>query len=535
MKKNKFNFLVIIVSVLSMLFMIAALFTESNDVSVFPVRQTVNEAHSLDLKEKVVNDKSAKQGIIRNFTFVIKDAEKEENLMFYVVHSNVRVYIGNELAYSREANSDAMLSYSPGCYWAKVPFKPTDTGKTVSIQVEPVYKNMIHRVISFYEGKQYSVFYLTLQKELVPMILGFTLMILGIIYFVVSVYYKIENRNATNFVYLGLLALLVGIWKVFDTRFMAWFIESHERYIAILSNIAIILIPIAFQLHFISNYEKDDFFKRFMKGSATADLIIAVVAYALDLFKIFDIRQFTDYYLYYMAVMVGIVLVCEIIRISKEEKNLDNVFITASAIILLVCSLADIVLFFEKDRVGSPNYIMIGTLVYVSVYALITLKDMHDTYSRDRATGLYNRNKCNEIIRYSNDVKSTVIMFDVNNLKYINDNFGHEAGDAVLKEFAVIMRSCIPAGNFLGRSGGDEFLAIIHNNDKQRINAIIDDINCQIDEYNKNSNKEYKLSVASGFAISDETKGKTYREMNRLADKRMYENKRNMKDRIKYR
>lgn len=535
MKKKTFNSLIIIVSILSMLFMTAVFFTDKSDVSIFQERNTTGESQELDLKETVVKDSSAKQGVIRNFSFTVKDAEKEENLMFYVVHSNVRVYIDKKLVYSNEAKSNAKLSSSPGCFWTKIAFEPDDTGKTVLIQIEPVYKNMIHRVINFYEGKQYSVFLLTLQRELLPMVLGFTLMILGIIYFVVSVYYKAENRNATNFVYLGLLALLVGIWKVFDTRFMAWFIEGNERYIAILSNISVIFIPIAFQLHIISNYEKDDKFKRFMIGSATADMIIALCAYALDILKIFDIRQFTDYYLYYMAVLIFILLVFQIFRLSREKKNFDNVFIVASVIILLICSLVDIVFFFNKNRVSSPNFIMIGTLIYVSVYALITLKDMHDTYSRDRATGLYNRNKCNEIIRYANDIKSTVIMFDVNNLKYINDTFGHEAGDTVLKAFADVMRSCIPAGNFLGRSGGDEFLAIIHNNDENRIKAIIDDINYQINEYNKHSGNEYKLSVASGYALSDETDSKTYREMNRLADKRMYENKRNMKERINYR
>lgn len=535
MKKKTFNSLIIIVSVLSMLFMTAVFFTEKSDVSLYQDRDATYESQQLDLKETTVKDSSAKQGVIRNFSYTVDNPEKEENLMFYVVHSNVRVYIDKKLVYSNEAKSNAKLSSSPGCFWVKIPFESDDTGKTVLIQVEPVYKNMIHRVINFYEGKQYSVFLLTLQRELTSMVLGFTLMVLGIIYFVVSIYYKCENRNATNFVYLGLLALLVGIWKVFDTRFMAWFIEGNERYIAILSNISVILIPIAFQLHIISNYEKKDKFKRFMIGSASADMVIALIAYLLDIFKIFDIRQFTDYYLYYMAVLILVLMVFEIIRLSKENKNFDNVFIISSVIILLVCALADIVFFFDKNRVSSPNFIMFGTLIYVSVYALITLKDMHDTYSRDRATGLYNRNKCNEIIRYSNDVKSTVIMFDVNNLKYINDTFGHEAGDTVLKAFADVMRSCIPAGNFLGRSGGDEFLAIIHNNDENRIKAIIDDINCQIDDYNQNSGNKYKLSVASGYALSDETDDKTYRQMNRLADKRMYENKRKMKERINYR
>lgn len=535
MKKRTFNIIVIVVTVITVAFLIALFLTEKSDISIFQDKEPSTYSAKLNLKEKTVKDTNAKQGIIRTFTYKIKDAEKEKNLMFYVVHSNTKVYIDNELVYSRQAKNNAKFSASPGCYWAKIGFSPSDTGKQVLIQVEPVYKNMKNRTINFLEGEQYEVFHITLQKELVPMVLGFTLMLLGIIYFAVSVYYKIVNRNASNFVYLGILSLLVGIWKVFDTQFMAWFIDSNARYLSLLSNIVILLIPIAFQLHIISNHEKKDRYYKFLAGSATANMIIAVIAFAFDLLKILDIRPFTDYYLYYMTVLIVVLLICEIIRLSKETVNLDNIFISISVIILLVCSLADIVVFFDKKRTHSPNYIMVGTLIYVSVYALITLKDMHDTYSRDRATGVFNRNKCNEVIRFRNDAKSTIIVFDVNNLKYINDTFGHEAGDTVLKAFAGIMRSSIPAGNFLGRSGGDEFMAIIHNNDENRIDHIVNDINCQIDEYNITNNKEYKLSVASGYALSTETKNKTYREMLRLADKRMYENKRNMKERIKYR
>ncbi len=535
MKKKTFNIIVLVVTVITMAFLLALFFTEKSDVSIFQDKKPSTYSVELNLKEKTVKDTNAKQGIIRTFTYRIKDAEKEKNLMFYVIHSNTKVYIDNKLVYSRQAKNNAKFSASPGCYWAKIGFLPSDTGKQVLIQVEPVYKNMINRTINFFEGAQYGVFHITLQKELVVMVLGFTLMLLGTIYFVLSVYYKIENRNATNFVYLGILSLLVGIWKVFDTRFMAWFFDSNARYLSLLSNIVILLIPIAFQLHIISNHEKKDRYYKWLVTSVIANMIIAVIAFAFDLLKILDIRPFTDYYLYYMTVLIVGLLICEIIRLSKETVNIDNVFISSSVIILLVCSLADIVVFFDENRTYSPNFIMVGTLIYVSVYALITLKDMHDTYNRDRATGLFNRNKCNEVIRFRNDAKSTIIVFDVNNLKYINDTFGHEAGDAVLKGFAGIMRSCIPAGNFLGRSGGDEFMAIIHNNNENRIDHIIKDISCQIDEYNRTNNKEYKLSVASGYALSTETENKTYREMLRLADKRMYENKRNMKERIKYR
>lgn len=533
MKKRAFKAVIVGISILSIVFLLAAFFTEKTDCSVYQSKNATSYTKELKLKETQINDSSAKQGIIRNFSFTVTDADKEENLMFYLVHSNTKVYVDGKLVYSRETKDNAIVSSSAGCYWVKIGLKSEYNGKTINIKIEPMYKNMIDRTIKFYEGEQYSVFNMVLRHDMPVMLLGFILIVLGVIFFVVSLYYKLENRNAANFAYLGLLALFVGTWKLLDTRFMAWFVEDYERFIALLSNACVILIPIAFQLHIISNYRKKDKFSRFMYDSAFLNMIIGAIAFILDFTRVLDIRQYTDFYFCYMFIVIAIVLVLETITLSKEKKNKENVLIAISSIILFVFAMFDIVIFLDKNRTSSPNYLMIGALIYLSTYALVTLKDMHDTYSRDRATGLYNRNKCNEVIRFSAKNRlATFIAFDVNNLKYINDNYGHAYGDIALSAFADIMRSCIPAGNFLGRSGGDEFIAIVYTTQQSRIERIIADINEHIDTYNKTSKNDFELSVAIGYAFANETNDANYRDLNNLADKRMYENKRKMKESV---
>lgn len=530
MRKKAFKAVIVGISLLSLVFLLAAFFTEKTDSSVFQSKNATSYTNELQLKDTLIKDSSAKQGVIRNFSYKVTDAEKQENLLFYVVHSNTQVYVDGKLIYSKQTKDDAIVSSSAGCYWVKIGLKKDYNGKTVNIKIEPIYKNMINRSITFYEGEQYGVFSMTLKHDLPVMMLAFVLIVLGVIFFVLSLYYKLENHNAANFAYLGLLALFVGTWKLFDTRFMAWFVDDNERFIALLSNMCVILMPIAFQLHIISNYHKNDKFKKFMYDSAFVNMIVGALAFILDFARVLDIRQYTDFYFCYMFIVIAIVLVFEMIMFSREKKNRENVLITVSSIILFVFSMFDIILFLDKNRTSSPNYLMIGALIYLSVYALVTLKDMHDTYSRDRATGLYNRNKCNEVIRFTaKNRMATFIAFDVNNLKYINDNFGHESGDIALSAFADIMRSCIPAGNFLGRSGGDEFIAIVYTVQKSRIEKILADINEHIDEYNKTSGYDFNLSVAMGYAFASETSDANYRDLNNLADKRMYANKRKMK------
>lgn len=56
-----------------------------------------------------------------------------------------------------------------------------------------------------------------------------------------------------------------------------------------------------------------------------------------------------------------------------------------------------------------------------------------------------------------------VCVFDLNNLRSINNNLGHDKGDEYIRTFAIQLRKAIPAQYFVGRDGGDEFIAIFHN------------------------------------------------------------------------
>jgi diguanylate cyclase (GGDEF)-like protein len=61
------------------------------------------------------------------------------------------------------------------------------------------------------------------------------------------------------------------------------------------------------------------------------------------------------------------------------------------------------------------------------------------------------------------------IMFDLNNLKRANDTYGHAVGDQLITNFARLLRNAIPAKDFVGRYGGDEFIAIITQTTKKSL------------------------------------------------------------------
>lgn len=97
----------------------------------------------------------------------------------------------------------------------------------------------------------------------------------------------------------------------------------------------------------------------------------------------------------------------------------------------------------------------------------------------DTLTGLYNRAYMEEEMKRLNterQLPSCVIMTDVNNLKLVNDTFGHDVGDSLLKAVARILRSSCREEDIIARWGGDEFLIFLPQTEKNAAHAICEKI-----------------------------------------------------------
>ena len=121
-----------------------------------------------------------------------------------------------------------------------------------------------------------------------------------------------------------------------------------------------------------------------------------------------------------------------------------------------------------------------------------------------------------------------VVVFDVNELKLTNDTKGHVAGDTLLKESCLMI--CTEFNNSpVFRIGGDEFVAILENDDYLNRDELLSDFESKVD---KNFENEGPV-VASGLAIFVPGADQIFRTVFEKADERMYERKKALKDRNK--
>ena len=164
--------------------------------------------------------------------------------------------------------------------------------------------------------------------------------------------------------------------------------------------------------------------------------------------------------------------------------------------------------------------ILVFMILYELLKALRYAKANRELKSKiylDEATGLPNKNKCEEILTLEAEQNMAICVFDLNNLRIINNQQGHERGDLYIRSFAKSLRKGVDENQFVGRCGGYEFIAFFKNVTKEDVKRNLENIKKECAKCS-----EIPLSYAAGFAYSNDFSTLTMRELFCQADKNMY-------------
>lgn len=154
----------------------------------------------------------------------------------------------------------------------------------------------------------------------------------------------------------------------------------------------------------------------------------------------------------------------------------------------------------------------------------------------DELTGLYNRRGFHDYatkqLRLSvRDEKDLVLLYiDLDNMKLVNDSFGHEGGDAMLKDTAEILKLSLRETDLISRLGGDEFVALALGAAPEYTGIIVTRLLRNIQDFNASQKRPFKLSLSLGIASFDPRNPISLDELMKRADQAMYMDKRSHKD-----
>jgi diguanylate cyclase (GGDEF)-like protein len=202
----------------------------------------------------------------------------------------------------------------------------------------------------------------------------------------------------------------------------------------------------------------------------------------------------------------------ELIKESFDKEGLTTIFIFL--VLFLILSPTTVVFFYYREV--NKKY----------------REEIENNVKYDVLTGLYNRrqalielrNKSNYYRRYGGNF--VIAYIDINSLKYVNDEYGHDMGDTLLKGFSEIVKNEIRGTDVACRMGGDEFIIMFDQcNETDAYHIII-----RITKYFKERGKlfmDFPWTFAYGIKRYD--KNLEMDELLILADKAMYEHKNEMK------
>lgn len=192
--------------------------------------------------------------------------------------------------------------------------------------------------------------------------------------------------------------------------------------------------------------------------------------------------------------------------------------------------------YYWVEAIVSPMYDDEGRVKgYTAVRNDITNKKLIEEISqKDKLTGVFNRVKLDDVLenehKRAKRYKSvfSIILLDIDKFKSVNDTYGHQTGDSVLVQTALILSKNIRDTDILGRWGGEEFLIICPNTTASQCKILAEHLRKKIEAFDF----DVVSSVTSSFGVAQYEEKETINDLIKRCDNALYEAKNNGRNQV---
>lgn len=173
--------------------------------------------------------------------------------------------------------------------------------------------------------------------------------------------------------------------------------------------------------------------------------------------------------------------------------------------------------YFQKLFSSYSESVLLKNIAYKDFLTNIGNRRMLDIWLRDEITKFKEKRSM-----------FSLILYDIDGFKNINDTFGHDIGDAVLKEITSIVQSNIRSEDYLGRWGGEEFLIVVKNQDEKQTELLAERLRSAIEKHQFPTVGK----VTSSFGIASFKENDTLQSILKRVDAGVYSAKENGKNKV---
>ncbi len=484
------------------------------------------------------------------FYTIPDNLNSDQGLIFRSKNAFVSVYIDNKQVYSTDITNAPFYNHSPGTRWNIVNINEEDAGKEVEIVINMAYEDGRVKIDSAYLGSKDSIIINIIGSKSVGLLISIFMLFVGVLYLIANIVvnWNVKKRDY-SILYLGLFAICCSIWCMLETNIFQLF-SNNLRQIQVIDNMMLVAGGIPLFLYMDSNY--NTFKNKFVKFLCGVNLVYIILATIFQLCNLWDYHQTLNGAIItygFASIILVISIVKQAIRYRKNINGIDIsiIFQQIGIVILAISVFIEFVRYLSKDVLDRAFVIRVGLLLCIiclgagNIYRMIQLMKqgaraelISKLAYEDGLTELGNRTayieKINNITEKSDDDKLGMVVLDINNLKFTNDKWGHSSGDDLIKVCGKIIANSFGKVGSVYRIGGDEFVVLISDEDpRDKYNKTIDIFNELIIEYNQIEEYPFKISMAQGVAYCDIINAESISNLEKEADSKMYENKKEIK------
>ena len=467
-----------------------------------------------------------------------------DTVAFYMGHNIIHAYVGNKLVYSFDVPKDyKKISKTPGTTWSFINLSPEYAGKTLTIELEPVYKSRIENLPDIMYGNSSKIVVEIIADQALALMASALMFAIGLAIIIGLMYFRRELHVPDYLYWIGVFSIVVAVWSTIQTQIISLIYAQNVRGNQIAFIVfQMLLIPL---LSFVKNFCEVEESKVY-DGICVANVMVLVLSTALQFFGIRDYRE--TIWMAYIVYAVGFFWMIWIVGkriVQGKQKERRRMIVQGLCLGILLFFIGyDMARYLQFETVDSAKLSRYALLAYiVAMLCLLSKNSIHlihlgeqfESISKearyDALTKLSNRTAFeHDLSSYNLHPESAAVMFDLNNLKYFNDTHGHATGDYYIIVCSEIIQDIFGEYGKVYRIGGDEFCAVTEGINEEAFMELRRGMNDRIEALNGRF-FENKMSVASGYASYDSESDHDIHDTIKRADKKMYECKTAMKGR----
>ncbi|MBQ6994582.1 MAG: GGDEF domain-containing protein [Lachnospiraceae bacterium] len=488
---------------------------------------------------------------ILSLYYQLPEMNADVSLVYRSKDVYTRVLVGEDVIYETEVYDSKYYNKSPGNLWNVLTVNSKYSGACLELQIIMVYDTDALTVDSMLLGDKADIILGLFADNMYGIVVSLLMILLGVGLIVVDLLpsYGRAKKNH-SMLWIGLFALITGGWSLLETNVIQFCVKDM-RILQLINNMFIVVDSMPLLLYLNSEYKV--FQNRILRILAYINTGYILLCVFIQLEGTWDLHHML---LGGILIMVAIDIVTYIwvtkmlIKLKKENKPIFQCAMQITGL----CSLWFFTVFetvrsLNVDRMDRSGLIRVGMLIMclcfaissqVETYKIVEQGLKYDLVTKlaysDGLTGLGNRTayleQLDEYVNPESNIKSLgIIYLDVNNLKTVNDNQGHEMGDNLIQIASHIISDSFGHYGKTYRIGGDEFCVFITGiNIEEKYKKGLLVFNELITEANLAKWYPYPIQIAHGFSICQEFTRDKIDEAIAIADSEMYHNKQEIKN-----